>query len=257
MPNVPVPVPGGDFHRGAFDDTVMNDLLNTFAQVSPNAQKFLILELAQSAIVAKPAGTQATSTPITGQTASVDTVVSIADGVLLMPSQGGLEVLVMNTATNAMQVFASGADTIDGVAGATGVSQMGGSLVIYTCAAPGVWKSEGLATGYWGPGLQSNSWEDAITALAGGAQAGATVLRRMINRVVTVVTAGDSVKFPLSSGGANMVTTNASANAMNLWPAIGEAINALAINTALSIPAGKTATAFVAAPGIWHVVIGA
>lgn len=83
---------------------------------------------------------------------------------------------------------------------------------------------------------------------------------RMNNRITTVAVAGDGVKFPVGAQGANMIVTNASANAMNLWPGLGDSINALAANTALSIPAGKTATAFVAtlaAPFVWHVVIGA
>lgn len=100
---------------------------------------------------------------------------------------------------------------------------------------------------------------DNITALAGGAQTGATLLDSGFNRVVTVASSGDSVKLPSCHTGASntsqlaagiisgnttgiqigVVNSHAS-NAINVFPATGESINALSANTAFSLAAGKT-----------------
>ena len=68
----------------------------------------------------------------------------------LPASQAGLTIIVENAGANAMQVFGAGTDTVNGVATATGVSQMAGSVVLYTCRTAGAWFSEGLATGFVG-----------------------------------------------------------------------------------------------------------
>jgi hypothetical protein len=53
------------------------------------------------------------------------------------------------------------------------------------------------------------------------------------------------------------VINAAASNAMNLFPATGDAINALSANTAFSIVAGKTALLVCAVAGTWHLVLSA
>lgn len=96
---------------------------------------------------------------------------------------------------------------------------------------------------------------DGLTALAGGAQAG-TPLREGINRVTTVATAADSVQLPSSQDvtGEDLVVINAAAaNSMNVFPATGERINALAANAAFAMVANRSAIFFLTGPGQWHV----
>jgi hypothetical protein len=245
----------------AEDRYVPYDTLAPYVHTAPNANTLLFFEYAQDSITATPSGTQANSFQILGQTARVATVVTAGDGVLLPPAAAGLDCMVINDSANGMTVFGSGTDTIDGSPLATGVWQMGKSVVIYVCVTPGTYRTEGSATGWWGPGLQSQSWQDNIIAFATGGQTSATLLTRMINRVVTVATAADSVKFSptlLSAGGCNQTVINAHAsNALALFPSAGESINALANNASFSVPANKTATGYMASPGIWHVVLSA
>lgn len=81
----------------------------------------------------------------------------------------------------------------------------------------------------------------ALTALAGGAQAG-TALNLGYNRFTVVVTAGDSAQLPAVSGGAVIIVTNAdAADSMNVFPQTGGIINAGAANAAFAVAAGKTA----------------
>jgi hypothetical protein len=85
------------------------------------------------------------------------------------------------------------------------------------------------------------STENGITATASGGQAAAYQLTKAMSRVTTVATAADSVKLPMALAGASGVVANAAAaNAMNVFPFSGDAINALSANTALSVAANKT-----------------
>ena len=75
-----------------------------------------------------------------------------------------------------------------------------------------------------------------ITA-AGSTQATATALTRPIN-VVSTVSASTGVILPATVAGMRMVIFNTSGTALNVYPASGGAINAIATNGAYSLPAG-------------------
>lgn len=97
------------------------------------------------------------------------------------------------------------------------------------------------------------SVKDSLTAAAGGGQANALLLTAAFNRVTTVASSADSVKLPPSVVGLDMVVINAaSANAMNVYPATGEIINALSANAAFSVAANKVCTFYCCTAGQWH-----
>lgn len=99
---------------------------------------------------------------------------------------------------------------------------------------------------------------DGLTAFAGGGQASALALTKDMNRVTTVATAADSVKLPAATPGKNITVVNAAAaNAMNVFPQSGEAINALANDAAFSIPANKTVEFSCELAGKWHSILTA
>lgn len=113
-------------------------------------------------------------------------------------------------------------------------------------------------TGVTVSGYFYDSAANAITAFAGGGQGSATQLAKGINRVTVVATAGDSVKLPVSVAGMHVVVINAdSADAMDVFPATGEAINALSANTAISVAANKTIAFFCAVAGTWNSILTA
>src|ERR1700730_3567881 len=109
-------------------------------------------ESAADNIIAFPGGGQANATLLSNELNKVTTVATSGDSVKLPPSMPGLTIVVTNKGANSMQVFGSGADTIDDSAAATGVSQMRGSVVIYACHTAGAWYTEGLGTGYTSAG---------------------------------------------------------------------------------------------------------
>jgi len=92
---------------------------------------------------------------------------------------------------------------------------------------------------------------DGIVAHAGGGQGSAVVLTANVNNVTTVGTGGDSVKLPPSVSGIDIIVHNSGALSLNVFPATGDKINALAINTALALPAGTSTTFTCLTAGTW------
>lgn len=107
-------------------------------------------------------------------------------------------------------------------------------------------------------GYVQESVANALTAHAGGGQGSALALTRQINRVTTVGSSGDSVALPAAVAGRVVTVINAAAaNAMDVFPASGEVINALAANTALSVAADKVVTFYCAVAGTWNSLLTA
>lgn len=99
---------------------------------------------AVTGLVAHAGGGQAAATVLTAGYNQVATVATIADSVQLPPALQGVGVFVKNSAAAAMQVFGANGltDTIDGTAGATGVSIAAGKGATFYCLANGVWFSQ-------------------------------------------------------------------------------------------------------------------
>lgn len=99
---------------------------------------------------------------------------------------------------------------------------------------------------------------DGLTALAGGAQAGTSLSDYAINRFTTVASSADSAQLPSAKAGRMRVVINAAAaNAMAVFPQSGEAINAIAADSAFSVAANKTALFFCAVDGTWNSILTA
>jgi hypothetical protein len=101
---------------------------------------------------------------------------------------------------------------------------------------------------------------NAYTASTTQTQAGALVLDMgsAIHRVTTVGTAADAVKLPKAISGRVVIVINAAAaNAMGVFPASGDAINALAADAVYSMAANKTALFVCAVDGTWNTILTA
>jgi hypothetical protein len=111
------------------------------------------------------------------------------------------------------------------------------------------------------------SYQNGLTAFAGGAQLGATPITRTYSRFVTVASAGDSAVLPSAAPGLEYIAKNAApTNSMNIFPAAasqggfrgdgpnfpaGDSINALSANAAFALAAGKSVRFFCVVPGTW------
>jgi hypothetical protein len=69
----------------------------------------------------------------------VASVATAADSVKLPVTFGGDTVLIFNDGAAACQVFGFGGATINGIAGATGISQAAGVAALYTSSMEGIW----------------------------------------------------------------------------------------------------------------------
>lgn len=108
---------------------------------------WLVAESAVNAAVASAAGGGQTNATALAATANiVTTVASANDSVKLPLAKKGMRIFVYNAhATNSMQVFGSGVDTINAVATATGVAQAAGKGATYYAVADG----DGTTVGAW------------------------------------------------------------------------------------------------------------
>ena len=185
----------------------------------------LLAESATDSITAHAGGGQTSATLLTTEANRITTVATAGDSVMLPASVAGLTILIDNAGANPMQVYGAGTDTINGVATATGVSQMAGSEVIYVCHTAGAWFANGLGNGYAGS-LSTQSYNPtAYVAHAGGGQASATALQYMQNVVGTVATTGDSVVLPTPVPGLQIAVLNTGANNCNVFCPSGGTMN--------------------------------
>src|SRR6267142_3624348 len=101
-----------------------------------------MLGSAESGKTATAGGGRATAYPIRAANTQFSVVASAADSCVLPPSYPGLRCFIINQGANAMQVFASGSDTINiaATAGATGVSQAATAAIEYYCVVTGNWR---------------------------------------------------------------------------------------------------------------------
>ena len=124
----------------------------------------------------------------------------LGDGVVLPASGTGLFCQVVNNTANPIQVYGAGSDTINGVAGATGIAVPPNSTDLYWSGAVGSWQVES-GQGYAGQ-LNTVLALDSIAA-AGTSQATATALTADFNRVTTA-TAGSAFGVILPAGKAGL-----------------------------------------------------
>lgn len=94
---------------------------------------------AATGITARAGGGQASAAALAAAINRVTTVATAADSVALPASAAGAWCVIINSGANALQLFGSGADTINGVAAATGVSVAAGKTYLVFCPAAGAW----------------------------------------------------------------------------------------------------------------------
>lgn len=88
--------------------------------------------------------------------------------------------------------------------------------------------------------LASYQLDDTLTAFAGGGQGSATLLGSSYNEFTVVATAGDSAKLMVGHPkGTKVLVKNNGANSMDIFPAVGDQIDTLGLNNAVSLSAGK------------------
>jgi hypothetical protein len=91
-----------------------------------------------------------------------------------------------------------------------------------------------------------------LTAHAGGGQTNGTPLNPGFNQFSTVVTAADSATLPASVLGETITVTNNGASSMTVYPALGDTINSLSVNTGLAVAVGATTVFYGVTASNWQ-----
>jgi hypothetical protein len=128
--------------------SVASTIVGSLAPLSVSGN--FLIQPAADGLTAHAGGGQASAYPIAYPINRFTIVASAGDSALLPPALGGMQVVVINDAVNAMQVFGAGTDTINDIASGTGVSQLGKSAVLYISSIAGKWYSIGLGLNFSG-----------------------------------------------------------------------------------------------------------
>jgi hypothetical protein len=111
-----------------------NDALNTILATPQWETKYNITALA--------GGTLTANTPVlTLGSNHVGTAASSGDSVVLPSAVAGSVVFLANAGANPVQVFGKGSDTINGTAGATGISVANAKRILFVAVTNNVWFS--------------------------------------------------------------------------------------------------------------------
>lgn len=90
---------------------------------------------------------QTTGLQLTGQMNRITTAAASSptyNGVVLPGSQPGMNIVIINSAANPIQVYGLGTDTVNAAASGTGITQVANSAVMYFCAVGGLWHTMAL-----------------------------------------------------------------------------------------------------------------
>lgn len=94
-----------------------------------------------ASVTATAGGTRAAAVPLRTAMTRIAVCATAADSVALPPAVGGQELTVINSGAASAQVFAAPgtADTINGVAAATGIALAAAGKAQFVSPGPGVW----------------------------------------------------------------------------------------------------------------------
>lgn len=170
----------------------------------------LLLESAATALTAGTTRTQAGALVLTKEVNLVGTSTApavgtaLGDGVVLMAAQPGLDVTIINNTANIIMVYGNGSDTVNGIAGATGVPIPPFCVEIFESPVAGAWYYD-AGVGFAGA-LNTVLSVDGIIA-AGTNQGTATTLVADFNRI-TSTPAGTGVILPAAKSGMDVIVLN-------------------------------------------------
>ncbi len=119
------------------------DVFTMFIWPTPASQK---VQTVNDTITALASGGRTGSPVLVSGWNRLSVTANAADSVQLPVAAAGLQVTLINDGAAAAQVFAAGSDTIDGVAGATGVVATNGGVagkgrVVFYCLTAPRWQS--------------------------------------------------------------------------------------------------------------------
>lgn len=236
IPNFPVGL-------GLQDGDRLNNFVHNTLSVDPSVR-------------AHAGGGQQFATLIDAVVSVITRVTTAGDSVQLPPTEGrlgfgpslaGLQLLLINSASNACQVFGNYFEpncTIGGVAGTTGVSLAGGSSLSLVCGGPGVWISIAGGAGGGLPitggtlsGFLGMTTAQGLTG-TGTNQVTATLVQTQVS-VISSAPSGTGFRLPLVADvgvlGPIELQNRDAVNPATVYPPVGGQIDGFGTNIAAVI----------------------
>ena len=168
---------------------------------------------------------------------------SPASGVTLPAAVTGRIITVVNKGTNPINVYPPSGDAIDDLGTNNDIQIPVGSSLQFIAVSTSQYYSS--ATGDTGTGanvrqvapqLNAETYTTSATVSAAGTTQGTATALTSDYNIATTVASGSGVVLPTATTGRRLIVVNKGANALNIYPASGAAIDALGSNVALSLP---------------------
>jgi hypothetical protein len=167
-------------------------------------------------LTASTTHTVAGATKLTAMFNTFSTVANVGDAALLPASFPGMSIAVVNNGANAVQVYGTGSDTINGIAGSTGVAQMDHSTVFYQCTKAGFWTAQDLGCGTNG-NFATTSYQNALVASTTQSAAGGTRISTSLAQFDTVAHNNDAATLPAAQPGMQITVINNGADTLQVF----------------------------------------
>jgi len=172
--------------------------------------------------------TTASAAPIAGNLANGELAINITDGKLYYKDNGGVVQLLASKTNTGMVYPGAGIANSTGSAWGTSYSTSGSGTTVALATSPT------LTT----PALSAETFSTAASVTAGTNAQGQGALTNDYNVITTASSNPSGVTLPTATTGRRIVIVNKGANSVNIYPATGGSIDALAANASIALTVG-------------------
>lgn len=192
-------------------------------------------------------GGQANATTVANKWTLFTTVATDGDSAKMPAALANSHYMVVNVGAMNLALYPASGENFIGLGANVSINVPVNTYMELLCITSGVW--------YYRPIVGVYTGSTSITAYAGGGQANATQLTWEFSEVTTVATNGDSVKLKYAAKHLRMIVVNSdSTQSLDIFPKTGQNIAPLAVNLAVSCPAGQSMEFFCFTEGTWTVL---
>ena len=172
--------------------------------------------------------TTASAAPIAGNLSNGELAINITDGKLYYKDNAGVVQLLANKTNTGMVYPGAGIANSTGSAWGTSYSTSGSGTTVALATSPT------LTT----PALSAETFSTAASVTAGTNAQGQGALTNDYNVITTASSNPSGVTLPTATTGRRIVIVNKGANSVNIYPATGGSIDALAANASIALTVG-------------------
>lgn len=190
----------------------------------------------------------ASNVPLAGDLSNGELAINIVDGKLFYKDNTGTvqTIAYKNTPVSTLAGLGTGVATFLATPSS---ANLAAALTDETGTGSAVFAtSPSLTT----PALSAETFSTSASVTAAGTNQGNATALTSDYSVITTVASGTGVILPVATVGRRIIVANKGANTVNIYPAIGGAIDGLATNAAIALPAAGVMTFNAASTTQWY-----